>query len=87
MKNPHWFVYVLQGSGKPVFYTGCTTDLSRRILQHNGKMEGGAKFTRQYRPWVVAKIYGPFPDRSAAQKAEYKVKRLRGPKRLQWSGL
>ena len=46
-----WVVYVIQSqqprktaSGKPAegfFYVGCTTDVNRRLRQHNGEIKGG----------------------------------------------
>jgi len=82
--NPLWYVYVLLGTGRSIYYVGATNDLARRLRQHNGKLSGGAKFTRRYRPWGVVKRYGPYADRSEAQKVEFRVKKLRGPARTRW---
>lgn len=77
-------MYVLASvSGRT--YVGCTVDLERRLDEHNGKRRGGAKSTRVGRPWQIAKCYGPYPDRSTAQRVEAKVKSLSGTKRLTWS--
>jgi predicted GIY-YIG superfamily endonuclease len=56
-------------------YTGVTTDLSRRLREHNGRRRGGAKATRAGRPWrVILKIqYG---SRSGAQREERRIKCL-----------
>lgn len=67
----------------PRTYVGITTELERRLEQHNGERPGGARSTRSGRPWALGRIYGPFPDRATAQSAEYTIKRLRGPRRLQ----
>lgn len=75
-----WYVYVIVSDN--VHYVGCTTDVKRRLKQHNGKARGGAKFTRG-RTWFLGVVYGPFPSRSKAQSAEACVKRYRGYKRLQ----
>lgn len=81
-----WYVYVLLGTGREIYYTGCTNDFERRLRQHNGELGGGAKFTRRSRPWRPARLYGPFPDRGSAQSFEAKVKKLRGSKKLHLPG-
>ena len=63
-------------------YTGVSTDLTRRLRQHNGELKGGAGYTRARRPvrlvWSEAA-----DDRSGAQRREYVVRRLKvGDKRL-----
>ena len=44
-----WYVYLLRCSDDTL-YTGITTDLVRRLRQHNGELAGGAKYTRAKRP-------------------------------------
>ena len=80
-KRPHspWYVYVLVSEG--THYVGATNNVARRVKQHNGEIKGGAKFTRG-RQWEVGAVYGPYSNRSSAQKIELRVKRLRGAKRL-----
>lgn len=70
-RNKH-FLYVLECSDA-TYYTGYTTNLERRIKQHNdGK---GAKYTRGRVP--VKCIYSEeFPSKSEALKAEYSFKQL-----------
>jgi putative endonuclease len=55
-------------------YSGITTDLVRRIKEHNTS-NLGAKYTRTRRPVKLAYSKG-FSNRSAASKAEAKVKKL-----------
>ena len=73
-KNPKsWFVYVVlckDGS----YYCGITTDLTRRIEEHNNGT--GARYTRAKRPVKLLKHW-TYPDRSSASKAEYRFKQLR----------
>ena len=68
-----WFVYLVQ-CADGTYYTGVTTDLTRRLRQHNGEIVGGAGYTRGRRPvdlvWSEA-----CSDRSEAQKREYTVRR------------
>lgn len=56
------------------FYCGVTTDLQRRLHEHNSGSKG-AKYTRSRRP--VLMIYSePHVDRSSALRAEILFKRL-----------
>ena len=69
-----WFVYLVRCSDGS-FYAGVTTDLERRVRQHNGEIVGGATYTRARRPVVLA-WYEVCEDRSVAQRREYSVRRL-----------
>ena len=68
----HWWLYMLR-CADGTLYTGITTDVERRLAEHNsGK---GAKYTRSRRPVEV--VYRePCPDQSAALRREIAVKRL-----------
>ena len=68
-----WLLYVLRCSDG-TYYTGVTTDMKRRLNEHNTS-ERGAKYTRARRP--VKLVYcNEFEDQSKAQTAEYKFKKL-----------
>ena len=69
----HWFLYVLLCSDGS-YYTGVTTDVERRLKEHNTSHRG-AKYTKTRRPVKVIYLT-PFGDRSSAQKAEYDFKKL-----------
>lgn len=69
-----YFVYILEccdGS----YYTGITTDMERRLRQHNGELVGGAKYTSARKPSSLLCISVPLSSRSEASKLEYKVKK------------
>ncbi len=54
-------------------YTGISTELERRIEEHNSS-DKGAKYTRVRRP--VTLVYSEeYPDRSSASKREYEIKK------------
>ena len=57
-------------------YTGQTTDVERRLAQHNGDRPGGAKFTRGRGPWRLVHVE-EFEDVGAALKRERAIKRDR----------
>lgn len=55
-------------------YIGITTDIKRRIQQHNSE-SGGARYTRSRKP--VKLVYVEQMDnRSSAAKQEYRLKQL-----------
>jgi putative endonuclease len=76
-----WFVYVLVSRAGRT-YVGVTTDVDRRLLQHNGALPGGARSTRAHRPWQVGRLEGPVRTRGRAQALEYALKQARGGARL-----
>lgn len=51
-------------------YVGVTTNLGRRVRQHNGLLRGGAKATRG-RQWRVAAVVSGLVGRSEAQRLEW----------------
>ena len=67
-----WFVYmVLCNDG--TLYTGVTTDISRRVEEHNtGK---GAKYTRSRRPVRLQDAWS-FPNKSSALREEHRIKKM-----------
>ena len=44
-----WYVYFLRCSDNSL-YAGITTDLDRRVFEHNNSNKLGAKYTRVHRP-------------------------------------
>ncbi len=68
-----WYLYVVQCSDMTL-YTGISTDVDRRVREHNTGRKG-AKYTRVRRPvrLVWSKEY---ENRSEASKAEYSFKKL-----------
>lgn len=66
-----WYVYLLRCADGSL-YCGVTTDIQRRVEEHNAGT--GAKYTRSRRPVTLA-AHAAFPGRAAALKAEYAVKR------------
>lgn len=69
-----WCVYLLRCRDGSL-YTGVTSDLLRRLRQHNGEIAGGASYTRGRRP-VELLWSEPCADRSSAQRREAAIRRL-----------
>jgi putative endonuclease len=61
-------------------YIGITTDIERRITEHNTSNKG-AKYTRARRP-VKLRYTEEFSSKSDAQKREYSLKQLSRPEKL-----
>ncbi len=66
-------LYVLK-CADGTLYTGITTDVQRRIHEHNS-LKVGAKYTRVRRP-VQLVFAREFADRSSASKEEARIKKL-----------
>lgn len=70
-----YYIYILRCSDNTL-YTGITTDIERRVRQHNGEVKGGARYTRAKRP--VQLVHSEeLQSRSEATKREYEIKALR----------
>ena len=67
-----WFVYVLRCADDSL-YTGITTDLKRRVEQHNAGT--ASRYTRSRLP-VALEYQEEAPTKSAALKRELAIKAL-----------
>ncbi|MFA6159600.1 MAG: GIY-YIG nuclease family protein [Parcubacteria group bacterium] len=75
-----YYLYILRCADKTL-YTGITTDLKRRILEHNEK-KLGARYTASRRP--VKLVYSKkFKSRSLASKEEARIKKLKRVQKLE----
>lgn len=68
-----YFVYLVQCNDNS-FYCGYTTNLNKRLLDHNNTKKG-SKYTRTRRP-VTLKYYEVFNNLGEALKKEYFLKKL-----------
>lgn len=79
-----YFVYILECSDGSL-YTGITTDLERRIEEHNSS-KLGAKYTKARRP--VKLVYSKkFVSRSRASIEEARIKKLSREEKLNLLGI
>ncbi|MGA9401389.1 GIY-YIG nuclease family protein [Haladaptatus sp.] len=67
----HW-VYVVECSDG-TFYTGYTTDVTRRVAEHDAG--NGAKYTRGRTP-VTLRYTERFDSKSDAMSREYRIKQF-----------
>lgn len=72
MTDGSHFVYILECSDESL-YTGYTTDVSRRVQEHNAGE--GAKYTRGRTPVEVVYTES-FQSQSMAMQREYEIKQL-----------
>lgn len=71
--NSSWFVYMVRCVDLTL-YTGVTTDLQRRVAEHNGSSKG-ARYTRARQP--VRLVYCEQAEsRAAACRREAQIKTL-----------
>ena len=74
-----WYVYILR-CADDTLYTGITTDVVRRLREHN-EAKLGAKYTRARRPVVI--VYKKrFGSRSTAAIREAALKKLSREEKL-----
>jgi putative endonuclease len=68
-----WYVYIVRCKDNSC-YTGITTDIQRRLIEHNSP-GNGAKYTRARQP-VTLIYHEQVASRSAAAKREYQIKKM-----------
>jgi len=75
-----YIVYILKCIDDTL-YTWITTDLKRRLRQHNWELVWGAKYTRARKPVKVV-YYDILKNRKEACKREYEIKQFTRIKKL-----
>ena len=75
-----YYLYIIECADRTL-YTGITTDLKRRVSEHNST-KLGAKYTSSRRP--VKLVYSrKFKNRSTASKEEALIKKLKRIQKLE----
>jgi predicted GIY-YIG superfamily endonuclease len=70
-----YIVYSIQSENTPErYYVGLTTDLSRRLEEHNA---GKSIYTNKFKPWKLT-ISVAFQDKAKAEKFEKYLKTSSG---------
>jgi len=75
-----WHLYIVK-CNDGTLYTGVTTNIDRRIREHNSTKRG-AKYTRSRRP-VELVWTKEYENRSEVQSAEYEFKKLTHKQKLE----
>ena len=61
-----YYSYVLYSASKNIYYKGSTSDISKRVIEHN---LGKVNFTSKYLPWELI-LFERHETRSLALKRE-----------------
>lgn len=77
----NWYVYMIRCADGSL-YTGITTDLARRLNEHQGMNGKGAKSLRGKGPLEMV-WHRQAANRSDASKTEYRIKQLSKSKKEQ----
>lgn len=75
-----WYVYILK-CADDTLYTGITVDLQRRLEEHNGLNDLGARYTRSRRPVTLA-YAEEATSRATAASREAAIKKLTRAQKL-----
>ena len=65
-----YYVYVLKSIEKSRYYIGHSSNLERRVSEHNA---GKTRSTKAYRPWKLV-YFEKFESKSEAYKREMEIK-------------
>lgn len=68
-----YFIYILYSLKSDIYYVGFTSDVEKRVKQHNGLAE--YSFTTKHRPWRLETVFSCGEDRAPAMKMEKFIKK------------
>ncbi len=74
MESDNHYCYILRCSDNTL-YTGYTTDLERRLWEHNNSAKG-AKYTKSRRPCELV-YHEAFDNKPDAMRREIEIKKLK----------
>jgi putative endonuclease len=76
----NYVCYLLKSQTSNRTYIGVTTNLKKRLRQHNGEICGGAKYTKSNRPWIPILCVSGFYTKNQTLSFEYRVKKKKNSK-------
>jgi len=75
-----FYVYIIYSSTLDKFYTGYSSDLPKRLEEHNA---GISTFTSASGDWIL-KYSEAFSSREGAMKREREIKKKKSRKYIEW---
>jgi len=66
-------MYLIEARAGKFTYIGITNNLQRRLRQHNGEIQGGAKATRGKGPWRLVCYVSGLPSTQAVRQLEWRM--------------
>ena len=76
----YFYVYILYSAKLDKYYIGYTSDLDKRIIDHN---TGISDYTAKASDWEL-KYSEQFPSRETAMKREKEIKAKKSRKYIEW---
>ena len=74
-----FYVYILYSPSADMFYVGQTSDVQKRLLEHNNPVEK-SKFSAKYTPWKLEVCFMVSNVRADAMKVEKFIKAQKSKK-------
>ena len=75
-----FFVYIIYSASLNKFYVGYTSDLEKRLSEHNS---GISDFTSKASDWII-KYFEVYPSREFAIRREKEIKKKKSRKYIEW---
>jgi putative endonuclease len=75
-----FYVYIIFSATLDKFYIGCTSNLEKRLIEHN---QGISIFTSKASDWIL-KYSKSFDTRELAMKREKEIKNKKSRKYVEW---
>lgn len=81
--NDQYFVYILYSKTSDRYYIGHTSDINRRLKEHNDLSSDNRKFCVKNGPWELKYYEAGFKSRSEAAKREKQIKSWKSRKLIE----
>ena len=75
------WLYILRSESDNSFYIGITSDIERRLLEHNERST--EKYTSKKRPWALV-FSKKYSTRREAMQEEHRLKQCKNRAYLMW---
>ena len=74
-----YFIYILKSLKNNKYYIGYSSDINRRLVEHNN---GKSKYSKLYRPWVIY-YFERFETEKEAMSRERQIKSWKSRKMIE----